>query len=410
MKLSELYETAESQKAGLEKHDTGLERSCLSTLPTIRKHALIISGIRRCGKSTLLHQLVKKLEKTFFYCNYDDIRLHDFSANDYQLLDRVIADSGAKLLFFDEIQSAEQWELYIRQKLDEGFQVILTGSNASLLSKELGTRLTGRHITKELFPFSYAEYCRFTKQKSGVKSLDAYLEKGGFPEYLKSDNPEILAQLQSDILYRDIAVRYGIRDVSSLRQLFVYLVSNAAQPVSPSKLTAAAGVKSPTTVLEYFSYFESAYLISLLPCFSWSAKAMSVAPKKLYVIDPGIIRTSSLSFTENAGALLENFVFNSLRQHTKDLFYFADKNHECDFIVNPHGKRPLCIQVCRELTSDNQDREIQGMFTALDFFEQKEGIIITRNTEDIILKSKKKITVIPAWKYEFEKTANQTIL
>jgi predicted AAA+ superfamily ATPase len=403
MKLSELREVSEDQKAILESRDSGLERELLPALPDIKSHALIVSGIRRCGKSTLLHQFVKKLGRSFFHFNFDDLRLVGFSPADFGLLDQVIAESGAGLLFFDEIQSAEHWELYVRQKLDEGFQVITTGSNASLLRGELGTKLTGRHISKELFPFSYREYCRFTRQAAGAASLDRYLETGGFPEYLKTKNPEILTQLQSDILYRDIAIRYGIRDVSSLHRLFIYLVSNTAQLVSPSKLTAVAGVKSATTVLEYISFFEAAYLIHLLPCFDWSAKASSIAPKKVYAVDPGIVKTGSVSFTPNHGALLENFVFNCLLLGTADLWYFSGKNGgECDFIVNPHGRNPFCIQVCRELTAENQDREIRGLLEALNFFNLEEGAILTHDTNDSILTSGKRILVVPAWKYDFK--------
>jgi predicted AAA+ superfamily ATPase len=332
--------------------------------------------------------------------------LADFSHTDFQLLDRAIADSGVRLIFFDEVQSAEHWELYVRQKLDEGFQLVITGSNASLLSRELGTRLTGRHISKELFPFSYGEFCAFTGQEAGPDSLGSYLEKGGFPEYLKTGNTDILTQLQSDILYRDIAVRYGLRDAASLRRLFVYLVSNPAQKFSPSSLRQAIGVKSPTTVLEYISYFEAAYLVNLLPCFAWSVKAQSLAPKKVYIADPGIIKTSSISFSGNKGALLENFVFNCLRSVTTDIFYYTDKNgYECDFIVKPHEQprcQPCCIQVCWELTTDDQDREINGLLAAMDFFDQKEGIILTYNTGDIVMTAGKRIDVIPAWKWALE--------
>ena len=360
----------------------------------------MVCGIRRCGKSTLLRQFVQKLKKPYFYLNFDDIRLAAFSDHDYKLLDKAIADFGAKLLFFDEIQSAEHWELYVRQKLDEGFQIIITGSNASLLSRELGTRLTGRHLTKELFPFSYKEFVSFLGLNISPQSLADYLNKGGFPEYLKTGNDDILLQLQSDILSRDIAVRYGIRDISSLRRLFVYLVSNPAQLFSPSKLTGIAGVKSPTTVLEYISYLESSYLIQLLPCFAWSLKAQSLACKKAYIADTGLIKTGSVSFSGNLGALLENFVFNTLRFKTTDIFYFAGKNSgECDFILFPHEK-PLCIQVCWELTPENTDREINGALEAMDFFNIDTGTIITFNTEDIIQSAGKKIEVIPAWKFE----------
>ena len=399
MKLSDISEAGKGQKTALDEQDSGFERALLPELPDIQSHALVVTGIRRCGKSTLVHQFVKKLDRDFFYLNFDDLRLADFSHADYGLLDKVIADSGARLLFFDEIQSAEYWELYVRQKLDEGFQLVITGSNASLLSRELGTRLTGRHISKELFPFSYREFCAFTGQGAGSDSLENYLERGGFPEYLRTGNADILTQLQSDILYRDITVRYGLRDAASLRRLFVYLVSNPAQKVSPSRLRQTAGVKSPTTVLEYISYFEAAYLINLLPCFAWSVKAQSLTPKKVYVADSGIVKTGSVSFSPNSGALLENFVYNCLRAETTDIFYFSGKGGgECDFILRPH-ERPRCIQVCRELTAEDQDREINGLCEAMDFFDQKEGVILTYDTEDIILTAGKKISVIPAWKW-----------
>ena len=399
MKLSEIREICTSQKAALNEQDQGLKRFLLPHLPDIKTHALVISGIRRCGKSTLLRQFVKKIGRDFIYLNFDDLRLADFTRADYRLLDKVIEDSHAPVIFFDEIQSAVYWELYVRQKIDEGFQIVITGSNASLLSRELGTHLTGRHISKELFPFSYREFCKFTGLDAGEESLLSYLKKGGFPEFLKTGNEEILSQLQTDILYRDIAVRYNIRDISSLRRLFVYLVSNPGQKVSPSKLTSAAGVRSPTTVLEYFSYLEAAYLIYILPCFAWSLKAQSLAPKKIYLSDPGIIESSSVAFSGNFGTRLENFVYNVLRNKTRDIFYFTGNNNgECDFIINPHGN-PECIQVCRELTSENQDREIKGLLEAMDFFNQRKGMIITLNTEDIIYTRGKKINVVPAWKW-----------
>jgi predicted AAA+ superfamily ATPase len=399
MTLSDLRETAKTQKAMLGERSGELERRALAELPGLRSHALIISGIRRCGKSTLLHQFAAKQKKAFFHLNFDDLRLSGFSQADFRLLDMIISEKKARLLFFDEIQTVDRWELYIRQKLDEGYQVAVTGSNASLLSRELGTKLTGRHITRELFPFSYGEYCEFTGAAAGLPSLKKYLKQGGFPEYLKTGNRDILSQLQTDILYRDIAVRYRLRDVSSLKRLWTYLVSNPAQLVSPSKLLQMTGLRSPTTVLEYISYFELSYLIQLVPCFAWSLKKQSLAPKKVYVIDNGIILTGSLSFTDNEGALLENFVYTVLRAQTGDVFYFAGSVKECDFVVNPHGNRPLCIQVCNELTVDNRQRELQGLFEAMDFFGQNEGIIITLNESDIILEQEKKVRVIPAWEF-----------
>jgi predicted AAA+ superfamily ATPase len=405
MKLSEIREIAIAQKNRLESMDTGLERESLSQLPDLKTHALIVSGIRRCGKSTLLHQFIKRLGKAFFFLNFEDLRLSAFSIPDYALLDTAISESGAGLLFFDEIQSAPQWELYVRQKLDEGFKVIITGSNASLLSAELGTKLTGRHITKELFPFSYNEYLAFKGLAKGADSLNLYLETGGFPEYLKTGNEEILTQLQSDIIYRDIAVRYGIRDVQSLMRLFTILVSNAAHLVSPSKLAPTVGLKSPSTMLEYFSHLEASYLIQLVPRFAWSAKAQAVAPKKIYIMDSGIIKTGSVSFTQDRGALLENYVFLEFRRHTADIFYFSGQDSECDFIIKPHGGKAICVQVCLELTLDNEDREIRGLEAALEFFNLPTGFILTANTSDTIIRNGKTIQVLPSYAFDYSQLA-----
>jgi predicted AAA+ superfamily ATPase len=414
MKLSEIKDISAGQKLALEKQEQGLKRHVLPELPDIQSHALVVCGIRRCGKSTLLCQFVQNLKRSYFYLNFDDIRLVSFSHADFDLLDRVIADTGARLVFFDEIQSAEHWELYVRQKLDEGFQLVITGSNASLLSRELGSRLTGRHLSMELFPFSYGEFCGFLGIAAGHESFADYLEKGGFPEYLKTSNTNILTQLQSDILYRDIAVRCGIRDAASLQRLYVYIVSNPAQLFSPSRLTSVVGVKSPTTILEYISFLEAAYLIHLLPRFAWSVKSQHLAPKKVYIADTGLIKTGAVSFSGNSGALLENCVYNVLRNKAGSsglsanpgIYYFTGKNGgECDFIFSPQNN-PSCIQVCWEMTLDNQDREINGLLEAMDFFNLDNGKILTFNTEDIIKTSGKKIDVIPVWKYIVQDKVN----
>jgi predicted AAA+ superfamily ATPase len=175
----------EQQKTSLIEKNTGMLRDDLQSLPNIQSHALIVSGIRRCGKSTLLFQLLKQQYQDAIYLNFDDPRLYNFEIEDFVKLDTLISENGSKVLMFDEIQIIKGWERYVRQKLDENFHVIVTGSNASLLSKELGTSLTGRHITKELFPFSFNEYCRFTEKEAVEESLVSYMLTGGFPNTLK---------------------------------------------------------------------------------------------------------------------------------------------------------------------------------------------------------------------------------
>ncbi len=194
-----------------------------------------------------------------------------------------------KILFFDEIQLVKGWELYIRQKLDQSMRIIITGSNARMLSIELGTNLTGRHISKELYPFSFQEFCLFHSLQYNKEDFLSYLNKGGFPEFLKTNNNELLSSLIEDIIYRDIATRYAVRDIAGLKNLCIFLMSNAAKLVSPSKLTSVIGVKSPSTVLEYLSYFESSYLLNLVSRFSWSVKGQMLSEKKIYVVDNGLI-------------------------------------------------------------------------------------------------------------------------
>lgn len=267
-----LKEIIRQQEINLHAKEEGMIRDSLCTLPDIDNYALIVSGVRRCGKSTLLHQLLKKKHTESLYINFDDPRLYDFEISDFQKLDQLITEAGNRVLMFDEIQIIKGWERYVRQKLDENFKVFVTGSNASLLSKELGTSLTGRHITSELFPFSFKEFCRFKDIEPNEHATKEYMQLGGFPEYLKNPIEEILANLLDDILIRDIAVRYGIKDIRGLKRLTVFLLSNIGNLTSANKLREPAGINSTTTILEYLSHLEQSYLVSLVPMFDYSLK------------------------------------------------------------------------------------------------------------------------------------------
>lgn len=389
----------EIQQERLSLADAGLTRESLTELPDLTSHALIISGIRRCGKSTLMMQYLKEKKSDAFILNFDDPRLYDFEMSDFQLLDNLISKSGKRVLFFDEIQSVEGWELYVRQKLDEGYQLLITGSNASLLSRELGTKLTGRHISKELFPFSFNEFLTFKTLIPGVEALDNYLNVGGFPEFLKTENIDVLSSLLDDIINRDIAVRYGIRDVRSLKRLVVFLISNAGNMVTASKLKQVLNIKTSATIMEYFSYIEYAYLVQFLPKFSFSLRAQMINPRKVYIIDPGLIRIASASLTEDKGRMLENFIYGHLRRQKFELFYFNEKDRECDFVVMKNGRVVQLIQVCFELNPENIVRERQGLKEAMDFFKTDKGLIITYNQMDRYIQDGVEIEVLPAWKY-----------
>lgn len=202
---STLEQVISQQKARLENLDSGLPRELLPEMQSLSSHALIISGIRRCGKSTLMLQMMNQMKNdSILYLNFESPLLYDFSLNDFSRLDVIIEKKQAKVLFLDEVQLIDKWEIYVRQKLDEGLKVIVTGSNAALLSMELGSKLTGRHITRELFPFSYREFLTFKKLSPSEESLNQYLSKGGFPEYLKTEDEQQLTTLFDDIVMRDI--------------------------------------------------------------------------------------------------------------------------------------------------------------------------------------------------------------
>jgi len=401
LKKSTLEEVIDFQKNRIEQSDLGLMRDILDELVDIpEQFALIISGIRRCGKSTLLNQYISKLlNSPYLYLNFDSAKLYTFDVDDFELLDKVISESKYKWLIFDEIQTIQAWEIYVRQKLDEGYQVIITGSNASLLSRELGTKLTGRHITKELFPFSFSEFCAFKQLEKSEIAFKQYLEQGGFPGFLKANNQDIHTALLDDIMYRDIAVRHNIRDVKSLKHLLIFLATNSAKLISANKLKQTIGVKSTATITEYFNYFEESYLIQLVSKFSYSQKVQLVNPRKVYFIDSGFQNAITASFSKDLGRKLENIVFWELRRQSKTMHYFNENNKECDFVVSEGQTVKDLIQVCNDLNTENQKREITGLLAAMDFFNMDTGYIITLNQEDCISVKGKKVEVIPAYKY-----------
>jgi len=398
---SAIKQVIDIQKKNLSQKDAGLKRDALATLPDMSAFALIVSGIRRCGKSTLLFQLLNQKYPDALYVNFEDPRLYEFSPADFSRLDESIRASGSRVLFFDEIQIIPEWERYVRQKLDEDYKLVITGSNASLLSRELGTRLTGRHITKELFPFSYHEFCSFKELSYNKTSLLNYLATGGFPEYVKQGVPEILSQLFEDILIRDIAVRYGVRDIKTLQRLAFYLLSNVGKLITGNRLKILFEIGSTSTVMEYLSHLEYSYLLHFVPKFSYSLRKQIANPRKVYAIDTGLINVNSGSFSDDNGRKFENLIYLHLRQKYREIYYYAEKN-ECDFVIITNNVLKEAVQVCFELNPDNLDRELDGLIEALSFFGASEGIIVTLDQTDLIEKNGKIVHVMPAYQYLLE--------
>lgn len=385
------------QQLLLEGKPTGAWREQLALVTLSKEFVLIITGIRRCGKSTLMQQLISQLNRSVAFFNFEDPRIFGFETTDFVKLDEVIGDNSL-YYFFDEIQNVDNWEIYIRNLHDKQKVICITGSNASLLSRELGTKLTGRNIQIELLPFSFKEYLSFKKIKAEAATFQHYLLEGGFPDYLKTANKEVLQQLFKDIVYRDIIVRHSVRNDKVLMSIALYLISNAGKEFSFTNIKKTFSVGSVNTVIDYISWFEDSYLLFTVPKFSWSLKSVAINPKKVYVIDTGFGDANSLSFSNDTGRLLENAVYLQLRRTYKELYYFREKG-ECDFVVKEKNKVTNAIQVCAEVSQENLLRELKGLIEALTFFDLEEGIIITMNQEDEIVQDEKKIHVIPAWKW-----------
>ncbi|WP_316813618.1 ATP-binding protein [Pedobacter heparinus] len=387
------------QESFLRKEDS-LPRQALQKVPIIASFATIVSGVRRCGKSTLLLQIIKEKYEKAIYFNFEDLRLVGFEASDLIRLQQEVIKRDTTVLFFDEIQLVPKWEIFVHQLLREGYTVFISGSNASLLSKELGTHLTGRHVSMEMFPFSYQEYISFKNLRANESSVMTYLQTGGFPEFVKTGEELILQSLMEDILVRDIAVRHAIRDVDSLKQLALYLISNVGTLVSANKLTYLFGIKSSATILEYFAWLKNAYLIEFLPMFSYSLKAQARNPKKVYAIDTGLITATSTAFSENIGHKMENLVYLHLRRKTGTLYYYKDKG-ECDFISFNKGKAQEAVQVCYQIDDNNFKREYNGLLEALKFFKLTEGTIVTLNQKDQFEEDGFTIKMVTAHEYLF---------
>jgi uncharacterized protein len=374
-----------------------IDRDYHPKIQTKGKHIEVVSGIRRCGKSTILRQIMAEYlhkKKHIAYFNFEDPRVYNFDVSDFDKLDEVMgADKTA--YFFDEIQNVNAWEIFVRQLHDKGAKIFITGSNASLLSKELGTRLTGRHLRHELFPFSYIEFLAYKKIKNTLTAFENYIEHGGFPEYLRDLNIEVLQMLLKDIVLRDIAIRYGIKNTKVLMDLTLYLLSNIGTECTYNSLRKTFEIGSANSVSDYLTWLEDAYLLYFLPKFSYKVKNIAVNARKVYAVDNGLVNANTLSFSKNKGRLLENAVYLFLRQRLYKLFYYRE-NKECDFVVFDKNQCKMVIQVCEEVHSDNKDRESSGLIEAMDFFKLKEGYIVTKKQADTLKIEGKVIYLMPA--------------
>jgi len=374
----------------------------------------IISGIRRCGKSTLLNQIRFLSKEKDYFINFDDDRLINFEVEDFQALYEIFIElfGKQKHFYFDEIQNIKGWERFVRRLHDYGNKIYITGSNAYMLSNELGTHLTGRYYHIELYPFSFNEFLGYRKIKFSedmffstegksqlLKYYKEYQKYGGFPEFLKNKNKDYLKSLYESIIYRDVLVKNKITNEKQILELVHYIVSNVSGLVSYNGLTNVIDVKNATTVKEYLKYLSDTYLIFLLNKYDYSLKKQIQNPKKVYFIDNALANIIGFYFSENKGHILENTVFLELKRRAKNLFYHRNKK-ECDFVITEKRKVVEVIQVSVNLFDEKtRKREIEGLYEAMEMYDLKEGLIITEDERETVDYQNKIINVIPVWEW-----------
>ncbi len=374
------------------------------------KKIVAISGVRRSGKSTLLKQISKNFSG-FYYLNFEDERLLDFTVDDFNVALEIFQTlyGEQKVCLFDEIQEIVGWEKFVSRLQRLGYKVFVTGSNAKLLSSELSTYLTGRHLVFRMYPFSFYEFLVFkkfpikrvytTKEKAVLmRYFRQFKELGGFPEVVESADKSELDQIYQDILIKDLLVRFKIRETKSFRELAFFYLSNIGTKVSFNNLKNILKMASTSGVKNYTEHLESAYLYFLISKFDYSIKKQIVNDKKVYGIDTGLAYNLSFRSSSNSGRYLENMVFLELKRRNKEVFYFSEKG-ECDFVIRKRNKIAEAIQVTECLDKQNREREVDGLVSALKKFNLKFGLILTNDEEDKFQKDGKKIKVMPVWKW-----------
>lgn len=380
----------------------------------------VILGPRRAGKSVFAFMLLKG--RSFIYLNFDD---EIFSENTRIDTDELMKElhavyGGTKTILFDEIQNLPKWELFVNRLKREGYNLVVTGSNAKLLSKEFATILTGRHIPIEIMPFNFKEFLHARNyevnyelisvpQKKGelLSLVEEYLLKGGFPEVIvKNFDPvEYLSVLFDSVLFRDVVQRYRVRFTPQIVSLVSFLVNNFSNYYSLRKLKEILSLRSVTTIEKYIGYLEEAYLIFQLERFSYKPAERVKSPKKVYVVDSGYINAKSVKFSPDRGKLMENLVFTELIKRSfkpnHNLFYYKTRNgREVDFVIEQGLKVTELIQVSYQTSNVNtEQREMKSLLEASEELKPERLTILTWDEEKQVRKNKRTIHFVPVWRW-----------
>jgi len=378
--------------------------------------ALFILGVRRCGKSTLALQLFA--DEKYGYINFDDERLLGIMPEDLNTVVQAFYElygNDLKNMIFDEIQNVKGWELFI-SRLRESKRIIVTSSNSKLLSGELSTYLTGRHIDATLFPFSFREFLSYkgveaastltTKERAQLNSLlSEYLQNGGFPEFFKYGST-ILESIYNDIITKDIVQRHKIKHIEAFRQLARYLLSNTGGEFTYSSLRSLTTVKSLITITNWTRYMQEAYLLFFIERFSYKLKNIVMAPKKVYAIDTGIANLLGYRSDQNIARLMETEVAIELKRRQskgliKEVYYWKDyQQREVDFVIKEGHKVTEIIQVTYSSSREGiKEREVSSLLAASRELNCDTLKIITMDYEGSETVDGKNINFVPLWKW-----------
>ncbi len=406
----------QKEELAAKKHRQYVSRKEESAIDLDSSLAQVVIGVRRSGKSTLCYTALQRAGVHYAYINFDDERLYNLQAEDLNTLLEVSYKVYGEFthLFLDEVQNIPEWYLFVNRLLRREIRLVITGSNAKLLSGELATHLTGRHHTITLYPFSFAEYCAYHKvdtisvstQSIGLlrRAFDKYLETGGFPEMQGSNRSrDYVINLVNSILQRDIEQRYAIRYKASFEQL-AHHVMNLVPTLLNDDWQEWLKLGSVNTLKNYIGYLQQAFLLIGLHKYSPKSR-VRLAGMKLYPVDVALMNRRQDAFSgENLGWRLESLVYIELLRRAQsvgqDVYYYADRSGECDFIVCENNKAVQAVQVSYDIsTPATRKREINGLLLATRKTGCDNLLLLTDHQYEDIEVQGKKIAIRPVYQF-----------
>ena len=382
------------------------------------KLAQVVIGVRRSGKSTLCFNALRKAGVHYAYANFDDERLEELETQDLDNVLQTLYKIYGKFeyLFLDEIQNIDGWPLFVNRLLRQRIHIIITGSNAKLLSTELATHLTGRHHKIELFPFSFKDWCsikevdytRLTTKNKGLlsKAYEEYFRQGGFPELIAGEeNPkEYISTLIDNIISQDIKKRYKIRNINALKRLAHHILNETPTLIVKDTLQNIIGIKSERTLGNYLMYLNQTYLISTISKYSSKSRERA-RNEKSYAIDVAFMDKRENAFSgENLGWRLETLVYLELLRRKagteNDIYYYQGRSAETDFVVCDGNKTLAVYQVSYDISNaKTRKREIKGCIAGAKATKCDNIFLITDHESEVIEEDGYTIQVIPIWEW-----------